>query len=118
MMFDPPDGFDDLDGQCQQIETGSRWGEIEVAGRPLRVKRPTPVALNVFTKAISKHSPKGVQDDMTVLFVRQHLDDDDYEGLMVRMMDPDDDFTLSHFGEVMRGIATLGTARPTVPLRT
>lgn len=133
-MFDPPPGHDDLASQVLELHRGNSpdayatpppielgpWsGEvIEVAGREIQVRKPRPEALHAFSMAVSRYSPPEIQNNMVALFVRSHMSIESYEQLLYRMMDPDDTITMDHLGEVMRKIATLGTARPTGPSRT
>lgn len=113
-MFDPPPGNDDLASQV----FGDEY-TIAVGGETIAVKRPNARALHVFTTAISRHAPKESQNNMVALFVRDHMSETDYERLLARMIDPDEtSVSLADLGRVMREIATLGTARPTGPLRT
>lgn len=130
-MFDPPPGNEDLLAQVEEIErlnvgveandpnppsVGYRF--VEIAGENIEVRVPNPKSLAVFTAAISKHASKNLQNDMIGLFVRRHVSTKSYEHMIYRMMDPDDEFEMRHFGELMRSIATVGTARPTGPSRT
>lgn len=120
-MFPPPDGNDDLESQINDIErlANAKPGEwpfetMDVDGFTIEIKKPTTNAIHVLNMATSKHAPKDVQNDMISRFVKAHTSEASFSTLMERMIDPDDTFTLENLGEVMRGIATVGTARPTV----
>lgn len=90
---------------------------VDLHGRTVQVRVPQPAALQAFSMAVSKFTPVKTQNDMVALFVRRHISDRSYNELLMAMMDPDDSFTMEHFGDLMRKIATLGTARPTGPSR-
>lgn len=89
---------------------------LEVAGEMYRVRMPRPEALHSLTSAVSPHVKNTkIQNDMIQLFVASHMDSDDFERVLYRMIDPDDTFTKVELTQLMRGITTLGTARPTLP---
>ena len=84
-------------------------------GVHLEVRKPKPQALQAFSLAVSTHTKAKTKNDMIGLFVKNHLSDASFAFLLSQMMDPDSDFTVARFGDLMREIATLGTARPTQP---
>lgn len=120
-----PDGAEyelDEKGAVLKAEDGTpvpKWTHdtVDLKGRTIQAKKPQTAALMAFTMATSKYTTAKVQNDMVALFVRNHISDRSYNDLLVAMMDPDDSFTMEDFGELMRLIATLGTARPTEPSR-
>ncbi|MCM6777946.1 hypothetical protein NDR87_31390 [Nocardia sp. CDC159] len=93
------------------------YDTVELQGRVIQARTPKPVALQAFSMATSKGTPPRLQNEMVAMFVRNHISDRSYNELLAAMMDPDDPFTIDHFGELMTKIATLGTARPTGPSR-
>lgn len=129
--YQPPPGNDDLATQVTDLHTrreektfglktpptGHLYRHtITTAGEEYRVKTPRPEALHTLTAAVSPHiKDTRLQNDMVQLFVSNHMQPDDFERIIFRMMDPDDAFTKDDLGQLMRSITTLGTARPTVP---
>lgn len=112
--FDPPPSDADLYSQVDDIEEGpGRWHEITGQGFTVRARKPAPTALKALGAATSSSVSKQMQSDMVTVFVQHHLHPADWEMLLVWMMDPAVDFDMKSLGEVMRRIATLGTARPT-----
>jgi hypothetical protein len=115
-VFEAPTGYTDLDSQVDDILEGSqRWHVLTVEGVDLRVRKPAPTAIKALNAATGKSSSAELRKDSMTLFVQHHLHPEDWESLLVRMLDPGQSFSTATLGEVMRRIATLGTARPTVP---
>lgn len=115
-VFEAPTGFADLDSQVDDIlEGGGRWHLLTVEGLTLRVRKPAPTAVKALNAATGKGSSAELRKDSMTLFVQHHLHPDDWELLLVTMVDPEQSFSTATLGEVMRRIATLGTARPTGP---
>ncbi|TCN51772.1 hypothetical protein EV641_109163 [Rhodococcus sp. SMB37] len=113
--FEAPTGFDDLISQVEDIlEGGDRWHTITVEGATLRVRKPQPTAIKALNAATGKGSSAELRKDSMTLFVQHHLHPADWEMILVWMVDPEQSFSAASLGEVMRRIATLGTARPTV----
>ena len=109
--FPPPPGDDDLAAQSDP----DRWHDFTIGGITLRGRVPPPQALHVLRTATSGHVRAEVQTDMTWLFLRDHLDEPSVDRIMAAMIDPDTTWDMTRLGEVIRAIATLGTARPFVP---
>lgn len=109
--FPPPPGDTDLAAQSDP----GRWHDFTVAGIALRGRVPAPTALHVLTTATSPHVRGEIQNDMTWLFLRDHLHPDSLDAVQYALVDPDSGWTIARLGEVIRGIATLGTARPSGP---
>ena len=81
---------------------------MEYMGDDLAVRIPTPQALAGFSLASSKYVPIEVRNDMTGLFISEHLGPETYGRLMRRLMDPDDaEYTTSTIGTIMRAIVQL-----------
>lgn len=115
-VFEAPTGFADLDSQVDDvIEGGQRWHVLTVEGLTLRVRKPAPTAIKALNAATGKGSSAELRKDSMTLFVQHHLHPEDWELMLVTMVDPEQAFSTATLGEVMRRIATLGTARPTVP---
>lgn len=130
--YQPPPGYDDLGSQTSALAvrdnnsvTGTevnptsdghfRHG-VELAGETYRVRTPRPEALHAFTTAVSPHVKDArVKNNHIELFVRSHTHPEDFERIVFRMIDPEDNFTKEDLGSLMRSIMTLDTARPTVP---
>ena len=106
--FPPPPGHDDLGSQADP----ARWHDFTVAGLALRGRVPSPAGLHAFTTATSPHVSATIQTDMTWIFLRDHLHPDSVESIMSVMIDPDSGWDTARLGEVIRVLATLGTARP------
>lgn len=94
-----------------------KWAHdtIDLDGHLIQARMPQPAAIQAFAMATSRHSPAKTQNEMVAMFVRNHISPRSYQELLERMMDPEDSFTIDQFGELMRRIATLGSARPTKP---
>lgn len=116
ITYDPPPGDVDLYSQVEDLDDGAgRWQDITVKGVTVRACKPGPAALKSLTAATNSSASAVFRNDMTTLFVQQHLHPDDWERVLVLMVDPAEDFDIRSLGEVMKSIATLGTARPTGP---
>lgn len=84
-------------------------------GVTVRARKPGPAALKSLTAATNSKATAQFRNDMTTVFVQDHLHPEDWERVLVVMLDPASSFDVRSLGEVMRRIATLGTARPTGP---
>lgn len=86
------------------------YERMEFLGDDLAVRVPTEQALAGFSLASSRYVPIEVRNDMTGLFISEHLGPETYGRLMRRLMDPDDpDYTTETIGRIMREIVTLRT---------
>ncbi|WP_147404066.1 hypothetical protein [Nocardia panacis] len=94
-----------------------RWRHqtVDLDGELIQVRKPSPMALQAFSMAASRHTPDDLRQEMTTLFVRNHISPLSYGRLLTRMMNPDGNFTVEDFGRIFELIATLDTARPTGP---
>lgn len=126
--YQPPPGYDDLGSQTAALALpenscgleatldGHFRHGVELAGETYRVRTPRPEALHAFTSAVSPHVKDArVKNNHIELFVRSHTHPEDFERIVYRMIDPEDNFTKEDLGSLMRSIMTLDTARPTVP---
>lgn len=110
------DGVVVLDGDGKPLPPWTH-GTLELHGMTIQARKPQPAALQAFSMAVSKHTPAKTQTDMVTLFVRSHISDRSYGDLLAAMMNPETAITIKIFGELMQKIATMGTARPTLPSR-
>jgi hypothetical protein len=75
---------------------------VEYKGDDLAVRKPTMQALAAFQLSSGKYISSEKQNNMTGLFVDQHLGPDSYDRIMQRLMNPDDaDYTTKSVSEIM-----------------
>lgn len=97
-----------------EFDPGWEHERMEFAGDNLAVRAPTQQALVGFSLASSKYVSNEVKNDMTGLFIVEHLGPDSYGRIMQRLMDGDDpDYTAETIGELMRDIVMLTTSAVT-----
>ena len=97
-----------------ELDPGWEHQRIDFAGDSLAVRAPTQQALAGFSLASSKYVSNEVKNDMTGLFVVEHLGPESYGRMMQRLMDGDDpDYTPETIGELMRDIVMLTTSAVT-----
>lgn len=90
------------------LDPGWEHDRLELFGDSLAVRAPTQQALAGFSLASSKYVPTEVKNDMTGLFLTEHLGPDTYGRMMRRLMDPDDpDYTTETIGQIMREVVML-----------
>ncbi len=83
---------------------------ITFAGDDLAVRAPSPQALTGFSLASSKYVSNEVKNDMTGLFIVEHIAPESYGRVMQRLMDGDDpEYTVDTVGLLMREIVMLTT---------
>ena len=93
-----------------ELDPGWEYAYVEYMGDKLAVRAPTPQALTGFSLASSKYVSNNVKNDMTGLFIVEHLGPDSYGRMMQRLMDPDDSqYTTETVGFIMREIVMLTT---------
>jgi hypothetical protein len=112
-MFDPPEGFDDMLGDAVLAPLTGPVLDLDVPDvGVVRARRPMPrSAAALAMSGNPKITPEERHQHLTQ-FVRDHLEDGEYERLLSGMMAdelPGDTITL-----VARELATWGTARPYV----
>lgn len=118
MMFPPPSGYEDLFAQIEDYLQTPDWPyeTVEVDGDKWEIRRPRPESLRAFVAAvIPAPRSKEEQAEMIAYFVQHHTSANSYASMLYRLVDPDDDFDAASMGAILRAIARLGTARPTVP---
>jgi hypothetical protein len=85
-----------------------KYQRLEFNGDSLAVRIPTQQALAGFSLASSKYVPTQVKNDMTGLFLTEHLGPESYGRIMQRLMDGDDpDYTTESIGVMMREIVMM-----------
>jgi hypothetical protein len=83
---------------------------ISFAGDDLAVRAPTTQALTGFSLASSKYVDNQIRNDMTGLFIVEHIGPESYGRVMQRLMDGDDPaYTTDTVGLLMRDIVMLTT---------
>jgi hypothetical protein len=103
-----------VDTTVEGFDPGWEHQRLDFAGDNLAVRAPTSQALAGFSLASSKYVPNDVKNDMTGLFIVEHLGPDSYGRVMRRLMDGDDpDYTTESVGLLMRDIVMLTTAAVT-----
>lgn len=96
--------------EVEELDAGWEHQRLEFAGDLLAVRAPTQQALAGFSLASSKYVPNEVKNDMTGLFIVEHLGPESYGRVMRRLMDGDDpDYTSESVGVIMRDIVMLTT---------
>ena len=81
---------------------------IEFLGDTLHVRKPTDQALQAFSLSSSRFVKPEKRNDMTGLFINQHLSPASYDRVFMRLMDPDEpDYTVDTIAELMRVIVEL-----------
>lgn len=94
----------------EQLDAGWPHQRITFAGDDLAVRAPTTQALTGFSLASSKYVANEVKNDMTGLFIVEHIAPESYGRVMQRLMDGDDpDYTTETVGLLMRDIVMLTT---------
>lgn len=115
--IDPDTGTAYLDEQGKPVP---RWPyeTIEVKGHQIQVRKAKASAGAALGILSSRHVALDKQNDATLLFCQRHTSARTFAELMDAMLDPDDEFDMPDWSEVVRQIATQDTGRPTKPSRT
>lgn len=93
-----------------QLDPGWAHQRITFAGDDLAVRAPTTQALTGFSLSSSKYVDNQIKNDMTGLFIVEHIAPESYGRIMQRLMDGDDpDYTTDTVGLLMREIVMLTT---------
>lgn len=99
-----------------EYELDAEWPHerLDFMGDKLAVRAPSPQALTGFSLASSKYVSNEIKNDMTGLFIAEHLGPETYGRVMRRLMDGDDpDYTTDTVGILMRDVVMLTTAAVT-----
>jgi len=115
-MFDPPPGYDDLEGdsspRSSQPEHYFQDLEIEGVGT-ISARRPMPNAVHSLAMAANSQIDVEARTDYLVLFVRNHLGEGELERIYFEMITGK--APANSIERIARSVATWGTARPTSP---
>lgn len=120
-MYDPPPGYVDCESDADDHPTPKHKGyhEREVEGVGIiHARKPLPNAIPALAGAANAKVSAQTRIDHLDIFVQNHLAPGEFEALLARMMDPDEDLPADAMLRVSRAIATAGSARPTVPSST
>ncbi|MBV9919265.1 MAG: hypothetical protein JOY78_00200 [Pseudonocardia sp.] len=104
---------DDSNPQQEVEELDADWPyeRLDFAGDRLAIRKPTMQALSGFSLASSKYVSMDVKNDITGLFISQHMGPESYGRMMMRLMDGDDpDYTTETVGEIMKAIVQASLA--------
>ncbi|AGT12937.1 hypothetical protein KAYACHO_33 [Mycobacterium phage KayaCho] len=116
-MYDPPPGYDDCESDAEDHPTppGHPYRELVVdgIGMTLHARKPLPNAIPALAGAANSKVGPQMRIDQLDIFVQNHLAEGEFEQLLAKMMDPDQDMPPDTMLRVSRAIATAGTARPT-----
>lgn len=84
---------------------------LEFKGDRLGIRKPTQQALAGFSLASSKYVSMETKNDITGLFIANHLSPASYGRVFSRLMNPDDDeYTVETIGDLMRAIVLTATS--------
>lgn len=87
------------------------YARVMFRGDDLAFRKPTDQALAGFSLSSSKFVKAEVKNDITGMFIVNHLGPDSYGRVMSRLMDPDDtDYSVEAIGELMKEIVTAAGA--------
>lgn len=113
-MFDPPPGYDDMLGDSETAPSSDRfdWLDVPQVGT-VKARRPMPNAIAALAMAGNAQIDEQARSDYLVLFVRNHLSDDELERVYVEMMTGE--VPADSLERIAKAVATWGTARPTLP---
>ncbi|OHU29019.1 hypothetical protein [Mycobacteroides chelonae] len=78
----------------------------------LEIRVPTPQAMTALSMGLGRFVPPKVQNDISGLFIAQHLSADSYGHVYTRLMNPDDaDYNVNTIGELIGAILNTGVER-------
>lgn len=121
MIGEPPPGYADCEADADAAATapGHPYYPLEVPGvGTIHARRPLPNAIPALAGAANAKVSHATRLDHLTLFVQNHLAPGEYEALLERMINGDDDCPPDAVLRLSRAIATAGTARPTGPSST
>ena len=97
-----------IDVEVDEADETAGYSELEFNGDTLLVRSPSQQALAAFSLGTSKHVPSNMRNDLTGLFISNHLAPASYERVFSRLMDPDDlSYDINSIGDLMRTIVEL-----------
>lgn len=120
-MYDPPPSYIDCESAAEDSPTppGHPYHELEIDGVGIiHARKPLPNAIPALAGAANAKVKATTRIDHLDIFVQNHLAPGEFEMLLARMMDPDEDMPADSMLRVSRAIATAGSARPTRPSST
>ncbi|MFD3426146.1 hypothetical protein [Nocardia fluminea] len=88
---------------------------VTIKGHVIEIRAPKTTALTAFSLVNTKGVSADKQNAVMSQLLRNHISAKSFEELQDAMMDPDDEFEMDDFQELVKEIATRGTSRPTVP---
>jgi hypothetical protein len=111
--FQPPPAHDDLAADTEP----HGWKSVHVGDFHFRVRSPQPEAIHVLSMAWSQHQKSERISTGTLMdLVARYTHPDDLAVALMAMADPDDGrFGTEEFHDLVKGIVTVGTARPFWP---
>lgn len=99
----PAPSVEDALAELYPLDPTWEYDRIDFRGDKLAVRPPTRQALAGFSLASSKYVPADVKNDMTGLFLSEHLGPDTYNHVMARLFRAKDpDYTPDTIGELLR----------------
>lgn len=113
-MFDPPPGYEDMLGDAETAPSSDRYDTVLVPDiGTFRARRPMPSGIAALAMAGNSALDDQSRSDYIVLFVRNHLAEDELERAYFKMMTGE--APADTLERIARAVATWGTARPTSP---
>ena len=122
-MYSPPAGYVDCEADADAdqerrsqvvVPISAAYREIDVPGvGVLHTRRPLPNAIPALANAANAKITGQARVDYIDIFIQNHLKPGEFEELLARMIDPDEEMPVDTMLRVSRAIATAGTARPT-----
>lgn len=110
-MFDPPPGYADLIGDAEIAPRAERFDYLAVEGiGAVLARRPMPGGLAALAMAANPALTDSERTDYLILFVRDHLAEDELERVYVAMMTGE--LPSNSIERLARAITMWGTARP------
>lgn len=111
--FQPPPAHYDMAADVDP----QGWKTVQAGSLTFRVRTPQPEAISVLSFAWSDHQKSDrIKHETLIDFVNRYTHPDDLVPALMAMADPDDDsFGTAEFNQLVKAIATVGTARPFWP---
>ncbi|MEU9805426.1 hypothetical protein [Mycobacterium sp. NPDC050853] len=93
------------------VAKADQWAHdfLEFGGDKLGIRVPTPQAMSALSMGMGKYVPPKMQNDLSGLFIANHLSPESYEHIYSRLMNPDDvGYNANTIGELIGAILTTG----------